>query len=70
MRAKPSDGRSLRLTRVLQGKYAVSVKDVARIMKVSHRQAQRYVEKLQQEGVIFVKYKKQRSNFYAIRRNK
>jgi Mn-dependent DtxR family transcriptional regulator len=66
---KSSDGRLMRLTRILQGKYAVSVKDVARIMRVSHRQAQRYVARLQEEDIIFLKYR-QRYNYYAIRRGK
>lgn len=69
MRARPSDAKLVRLTRVLQGKYAVSVKDVARIMRVSHRQAQRYVARLQEENIIFLKYR-QRYNYYALRRNK
>jgi Mn-dependent DtxR family transcriptional regulator len=69
MRACPSNARLVRLTRILQGKYAVSVKDVARIMKVSVVQARRYVSRLEEQGIIFLKYRK-RYNYYAIRRGK
>ena len=69
MRACPSDAKLVRLARILQGKYAVSVKDVARIMRVSHRQAHRYVARLQEQGIIFLKYRK-RYNYYAIERKK
>lgn len=70
MRAKPTDGKMMRLTRLLETRYAVSVRDVARIMKVSHITAMRYVIRLQNEGVIFLKYRQRRFNYYAIRRNK
>ena len=70
MRTRPSDGRLMRLTRILETKYAVSVKDVARIMKVSRTTAVRYVARLEEAGVVFVKYKQRRYNYYAIRRNK
>ena len=70
MRAKPTDGKMVRLTRLLETRYAVSVRDVARIMKVSHITAMRYVIRLQNEGFIFLKYRQRRFNYYAIRRNK
>lgn len=70
MRAKPTDGKMVRLTRLLETRYAVSVRDVARIMKVSHITAMRYVIRLQNEGVIFLKYRQRRFNYYAIRRNR
>lgn len=70
MRSKPTDGKMVRLTRLLETRYAVSVRDVARIMKVSHITAMRYVIRLQNEGVIFLKYRQRRFNYYAIRRNR
>jgi predicted transcriptional regulator len=68
MRASRSKPKLVRLVRILKGKYAVSVKDIARITGVSHRQAQTYVALLQNEGIIFLKYR-QRYNYYALRRN-
>jgi len=70
MRSRPTDGTARRLTRILTGKYAVSIKDVARLLGVSHRHAERYVSRLQAEGIIFLRYRQQRYNYYSIRRNK
>ena len=69
MRARPSDGKLVRLTRVLESKYALSIRDVARIMRVSRATAVRYMTRLEEAGVVFVKYKQRRYNYYAIRRN-
>ena len=69
MRARPSDGKLVRLTRVLETKYALSIRDVARIMRVSRATAVRYMTRLEEAGVVFVKYKQRRYNYYAIRRN-
>lgn len=68
MRAKPSDGVAMQLIRKLQGKYAVSITQVARMLKLSHRQAHRYVLQLENEGVIVLRYR-QRCNYYALRRS-
>jgi predicted ArsR family transcriptional regulator len=69
VRARPSDGKLVRLTRVLESKYALSIRDVARIMRVSRATAVRYMTRLEEAGVVFVKYKQRRYNYYAIRRN-
>jgi predicted ArsR family transcriptional regulator len=69
VRARPSDGKLVRLTRVLETKYALSIRDVARIMRVSRATAVRYMTRLEEAGVVFVKYKQRRYNYYAIRRN-
>jgi|APCry1669189534_1035231.scaffolds.fasta_scaffold02924_7 biotin operon repressor len=70
MRSKPTDGTARRLTAKLQGKYAVSVKDVARLLGISDRHAERYISRLQAEGIIFLRYRQRRYNYYSIRRNK
>jgi predicted ArsR family transcriptional regulator len=69
VRTRPSDGKLVRLTRVLETKYALSIRDVARIMRVSRATAVRYMTRLEEAGVVFVKYKQRRYNYYAIRRN-
>jgi predicted ArsR family transcriptional regulator len=68
-RSKPTDGTTVRLTRILRGKYAVSVKDVARILRISDRHAWRFISRLEAEGVIELRYR-QRYNYYSVRRNK
>jgi predicted ArsR family transcriptional regulator len=69
-RAKPSNGKKLRLIRVLGGKYAVNVKDVAKLMRIRIRQARYYISVLTKEGKIYVRYKQDRYNYYALRRGK
>lgn len=68
-RSKPTDGTTVRLTRILKGKYAVSVKDVARILRISDRHAWRFISRLEAQGVIELRYR-QRYNYYSVRRNK
>jgi predicted transcriptional regulator of viral defense system len=69
-KSKPSNGKKLRLIRVLGGKYAVNVKDVAKLMRVRIRQARYYISVLTKEGKIYVRYKQDRYNYYALRRGK
>jgi hypothetical protein len=69
-KSKPSNGKKMRLIRVLQGKYAVNIKDVARLMRLRVRQARYYVGVLTKEGKIYVRYKQDRYNYYALRRGK
>jgi Mn-dependent DtxR family transcriptional regulator len=70
LRSKPTDGTAIRLTKILEGKYAVNVKDVARLLRISHRHAQRFVKKLEDDGIIFYRYRQYRYKYYSIRRNK
>lgn len=56
--------------RVMAGKYAVNVKDVARLMRLRIRQARYYISVLTKEGKIYVRYKQDRYNYYALRRGK
>jgi DNA-binding Lrp family transcriptional regulator len=51
----------------MQGKFAMSVVDVARNLKVSRRNAWRYISKLEADGLIYLRYR-QRLNYYSIRR--
>lgn len=67
MRSKPSDGKMLRLRRMLTGKYAVSIKDIARYLQVGERQAYRYLEPLIEEGHVYLRYRQHR-HYYSLRR--
>jgi predicted ArsR family transcriptional regulator len=51
------DGKALRLKRKFKEKYAMSVKDVCRFLRVGERQARRYIARLESEGAIYVRYK-------------
>ena len=69
-KSKPSDGKKLRLIRILDRRYAVNIKDVARLMKLQLRQAKYYIGVLREEGRVYVRYKQDRFNYYALRRGK
>jgi hypothetical protein len=68
-RSRPTDGTTARLTRILKGKYAVSVKDIARLLRISERHAWRFISRLEAQGVIELRYR-QRYNYYSVRRDK
>jgi predicted ArsR family transcriptional regulator len=70
MRSRPTDGTARRLTRILHGKYAVSIKQVARMLHISDRHAVRFIDRLVKEGVIELRYRERRYNYYSIRRDK
>lgn len=70
MRSRPTDGTARRLTRIVNGKYAVSVKDVARLLHMSDRHAWRFIDRLVKEGVIELRYRQRRYNYYSVRRIK
>lgn len=69
-RSRPTDGTARRLTRILHGKYAVSVKDVARLLRISDRHAWRFIDRLVKEGIIELRYRQRRYNYYSVRRDK
>lgn len=69
-KSKPSNGKKLRLIRILDRRYAVNIKDVARLMRLQLRQAKYYIGLLRKEGKVYVRYKQDRFNYYALRRGK
>jgi len=69
-KSKPSEGKKLRLIRILDRRYAVNIKDVARLMRLQLRQAKYYIGLLREEGKVYVRYKQDRFNYYALRRGK
>lgn len=71
MRAKPADASVTLLRRRMAGRYSFSVRDIARIMKVSIRTAERYLAKLKELKVVEYKYvDSDRYYHYRIRRSK
>ncbi len=66
-RSRPTDGTTRKLLRIMQGKYAMSVLDVARNLKISERHAWRFIDRLVNEGKIYLRYRHQR-NYYSLRR--
>jgi DNA-binding Lrp family transcriptional regulator len=70
MRSRPTDGTTRRLARILQSRYAVSIKQVARMLNISERHAVRFIDRLVKEGVIELRYRERRYNYYSVRRDK
>jgi predicted ArsR family transcriptional regulator len=69
-RSRPTDGTARRLTRMMQSRYAVSIKQVARLLHISDRHATRFIDRLVKEGVIELRYRERRYNYYSVRRDK
>lgn len=67
-RSKPSDGKRLRLLRFVRSRYAVCVADVCAFLRVGRRQAWRYIGRLQQEGLIYPRYRRGNTTYYSQRR--
>lgn len=71
MRAKPSDAVIRRLLKNINGVYAVSVSDMAKILGKSARSAARYKDKLLELGLIRLSYIKGNSKkYYKLVRSK
>lgn len=67
MRSKPTDGTQRKLMRIMSGKYAMSVMDVARNLRISERHAWRFLAALEERGVIYLRYRYRR-NYYSLTR--
>lgn len=69
MRSSPMEGTARRLTRLIGERYAMSISDVARLLKISYRHAWRYVTKLETSGKIYPRYRHDRAVYYSVRRD-
>jgi hypothetical protein len=67
---KPSEGKKLRLMRVMAGMYALNVNEIAKLMRLQLRQTKYYIGVLRKEDKLYVRYKQNRFNYYALRRGK
>lgn len=67
---KPSEGKKLRLIRVMVGMYALNVNEIAKLMRLQLRQTKYYIGVLRKEDKLYVRYKQNRFNYYALRRGK
>ena len=67
-RARPSDGKAKRLLRSFQSRFAMSVVDVMRVLRVSERQAWRYISRLHNEKRIYQRYRQDKYVYYSLRR--
>jgi DNA-binding transcriptional ArsR family regulator len=71
MRARPSQAKLIRLRRVLKSYYSFCLKDIARVLRLSSRSAERYLAKLLEIDAVELRYKgTDRYYYYRVRRNK
>lgn len=61
-------GKAKRLLRIFHGRYAMCVADVARALRISERQAWRYITRLYNEKLIYPRYRQHRYIYYSVRR--
>ena len=66
-RSQPSDANICRLIRVIGIHFAVSIDDVQDILKLKPRQAGTYIRKLQNDGVLYVRYRENKKKYYSLR---
>lgn len=69
-RSKPSDGKARRLLRLFGGKYALSSKEVSKFLRVGQRQAERYLARLHDAGLIYQRYRQYYYIYYSLIRKK
>ena len=67
-RARPSDGKTRRLLRIFNSRFAMSVVDVMRVLRISERQAWRYLMRLYDEKRIYQRYRQDKYIYYSLRR--
>ena len=66
-RALPSDAKLCRLVRYMEVKHAISIIDVERVLNLKPRMAWFYLDKLQDDGVIYLRYVDKRRKYYSLR---
>jgi hypothetical protein len=55
---------------MLEGKYAVTVKEISKMLKLGKTRTKWYVAELKRDDVIYTRYKTGNTAHYALRREK
>lgn len=66
-RAQPSDAHLGKLIHHLTTHYAMSRRDVEKVLNIKPRQAWFYIDKLREDGVVFLRYKDKNRKYYSLR---
>ena len=69
-RAKTSEGKIKRIKRYAEGVFAISTKEISRRYKMTPRQALRYIDKLYNDGWLYMRYKVGPRYYYSVVRRK
>ena len=69
-RTKTSKGVARRIMRLAVSKFAISVLDIMKTYQFTERHARRYLQWMQDEGLIYLRYKQDGYFYYSVTRNK
>ena len=69
-RLKTSKGVAKRIVRLAVSRFAISVSDIMKTYNFTNRHAHRYLTWLQEEGFLYLRYRKNKRNYYSATRKK
>jgi hypothetical protein len=69
-RTKTRYGVARRIMRLARSKYAVTALDLVETYQFTYRHALRYIRWMQDENLIYLRYRKDRRNYYSVVRKK
>jgi len=69
-RLKTSKGVAKRIVRLAVSRFAISVSDIMKTYNFTNRHAHRYLAWLQEEGFLYLRYRKNKRNYYSATRKK
>lgn len=71
-RAKTSDGMVKRIMRMASEVFAISPIEIAKTYGLTQRQAYRYIDRLEREGLVYLRYKSEANGYgyYSVVRRK
>jgi|LauGreDrversion4_2_1035121.scaffolds.fasta_scaffold653141_3 predicted transcriptional regulator len=69
-RLKTSKGMAKRIVRLAVSRYAISAYDIMDTYKFTKRHANRYISWLEDEGFLYLRYRKDRHNYYSATRKR
>jgi len=69
-RAKTSEGKIKRIMRYASSVHAISTREIAKRYRITPRQALRYIDKLYNDGRLYMRYKVGPRYYYSVVRRK
>lgn len=69
-RLKTSKGVAKRIVRLAVSRFAISVSDIMKTYNFTNRHAHRYLTWLQEEGFLYLRYRKNKRNYYSATRKR
>jgi predicted transcriptional regulator len=69
-RTKTRYGVARRILRLTKSQFAITATDLVETYGFTYRHALRYIKWMQEEGLIYLRYRKNRYNYYSVVRRK